>query len=255
MLPTLSRPAPHWLATLLAGAVWLAAGSAPASGSRVLPKRFTRSPYSLMSLSVGHPNNGWQVRARRLREKTYLHIKQGSRPNSYGHPALVLMLERSAHEVARAAPGAVMLVGDLSREPGGPLPGHRSHQSGRDADVAFYVRDAKGRPAKLTHFVTFDGNGRATDGSGLVFDDERNWLLVQAWLTDHRAGILHVFISTPLRARLLAYAAAHDALRAYVNEAAALLHQPEDSTPHDDHFHVRIACPRDQDEICQAESM
>lgn len=242
------------LAPLLAAAVCLASGAVSAAGGRALPKKFTRAPYSLMSLSIGHPNAGWQVRARRLREKPYLRIKQGNRPNSFGHPALVLMLERSARAVARAAPGSVLLVGDLSREAGGPLPGHRSHQTGRDADLAFYARDGKGATAKLTRFVAFDANGRATDGSGLVFDDARNWMLVQAWLTDQRAGLSHVFVSMPLRHRLLAYAAARESLRRYVNEAAVLLKQPEDASPHDDHFHVRISCPANQDDLCKAES-
>ncbi len=205
-----------------------------------------------MSLSVGNPNHGWQVRAKKLRKRPYLHLKKGSHP--YGHPALVLMLYRSAKEVARGAHGSVMLVGDLSRKEGGPLAGHRSHQSGRDADVAFYATDAKGKPVTLDHFVTFDGEGKARDGSGLEFDERRNWLLVQSWVRDRRAGLSHIFVSMPLRARLLRYGAKHRRYKKYVREATKLLKQPEDSSPHDDHFHVRISCPKRQDEICREES-
>src|SRR5690606_36397738 len=100
-----------------------------------------RSPYSLMSLSVGHPKHGFQVRAKKLRPRPYLKIKSGSRGENYGHPALVLMLKRSARDIARAVPGSVMLVGDLSSKRGGPLAGHHSHQSGHDADVVFYAKD------------------------------------------------------------------------------------------------------------------
>jgi penicillin-insensitive murein endopeptidase len=229
--------------------------SARARSTHDLPEKFKKSPYSLMSLSVGHPNDGYQIRAKRLREGTYVRIKDGSAAYSYGHPALVLMLERSARQIAHAGrPRMKMLVGDLSRKEGGPLAGHHSHQSGRDADVGFYVKDAKGRPKLLRKFVAFDGNGKAKDGSGYVFDDWRNWLLVQAWLRDDRAGISHVFVSRALRARLLRYAQSGKPYRKYVPAAAQLLKQPKRASAHDDHFHVRISCPKRQDEVCHEQS-
>lgn len=203
-----------------------------------------------MSLSVGYPNQGWQVRAKKLRRTRYLRIKSGSGRNVYGHPALVLMLRRSSHEIARTVPGSVMVVGDLSRKGGGPLSGHRSHQSGRDADIAFYMKDAHGRNHIPTRFIAFDGNGKARDGSGLVFDDYRNWLLVQSWVRDRRAGLSHIFVSRALRARLLAYGRRTKEFKRHANEVARLLKQPENSSPHDDHFHVRISCPRRQQGLC-----
>jgi penicillin-insensitive murein endopeptidase len=240
--------------TVLAGLSLGGANVRPASHAE-LPAKFSKAPFALMSLSVGRPNRGFQVRAKRLRESDFLEIKKGSGARSYGHPSLVLMLDRSARQVAQASrPRMKMLVGDLSREQGGPLDGHASHQSGRDADVGFYVTDAQGRPKLLDHFVRFDGQGRAKDGSGLVFDDHRNWLLVQAWLKDDRAGISHVFVSAPLRRRLLEHAERSPALRKYAPRAAVFLKQPEDAAPHDDHFHVRVSCPNGQDELCVEQS-
>lgn len=219
-----------------------------------LPRKFQRAPYSLMSLTVGHPNAGFQLRAKRLKKSKYLRIKAGSEDRSYGHPALVLMLGRSAREVARASPGSVMLVGDLSTKSGGPLSGHRSHQSGRDADVGFYAVDENGKATTPEKFVVFGSDGKANDGSGLRFDDGRNWLLVQSWVRDARAGLSHIFVARHLRQRLLAYGQSHAATSQYVTEVAALLKQPEDAMPHDDHFHVRVSCPKRQVEICREES-
>lgn len=219
-----------------------------------LPPKFQRAPYAVMSLTVGHPNAGRQLRAKRLRPSKYLRIKAGSEAQSYGHPALVLMLGRSARELWRASPGSVMLVGDLSAKHGGPLTGHRSHQSGRDADVGFYALDPKGKPFTPTALVAFGPDGKARDGSGLVFDDRRNWLLVDSWARDERAGLSHVFLARHLKQRLLAHALAHGASAERVTQAAALLKQPEDSSPHDDHFHVRVSCPKRQLEICREES-
>lgn len=215
-----------------------------------LPDRYERSPYSLMSLTVGFPNRGRLVRGIRLKPRRYLKIKPDSQPRNYGHPALVKMLARSARDIARAVPGSVMMLGDLSRKGGGKLSKHSSHQSGRDADVAFYVRDAKGKAVAPPRFVTFKADGTASDGSGLVFDDWRNWLLIQSWLEDQRAVVQQVYVAHWLRKRLLDFASRRDDLKKWVPQAAALLAQPTDSSPHDDHFHVRIRCPEKQKDVC-----
>jgi penicillin-insensitive murein endopeptidase len=204
----------------------------------------------MMSLSVGLPNEGWQIRAKKLRASHDLWIQQKSVPNSYGHPALVLMLNRTAKQIARQSPGSVLLVGDLSSEFGGPLSGHKSHQSGRDADVGFFVIDRDGKPQNNRKLVPFDHEGRARDGSGMRFDDYRNWLLVQLWLKDSRANLEHVFVASHLRRRLLDFARARPAFRHHVEDASQFLRQPTNGLPHDDHFHVRIACPEQQLELC-----
>ncbi len=242
------------LALALVVAVSLPPSVAEAGSTRDLPAKFQKAPYALMSLTVGHPNDGWQVRAKRLKPNKYLHIKKGSRENSYGHPSLILMLQRSAKEIAKGARGSVLVVGDISDKNGGPLSGHHSHQSGRDADVAFYALDGDGKRIVLDHFVKFGGDGKAVDGSGYTFDDWRNWLLVQSWVRDRRAGLSHISISSPLRQRLVRYAARQPAFKKYVTEVSALLKQPEDAEPHDDHFHVRVSCPKRQTEICREQS-
>src|SRR5262245_52163377 len=215
-----------------------------------LPAPYRRSPYAMMSLSVGLPNAGWQIRAKQLKKGPSLWIQDKSVPYSYGHPSLVLMLHRTSKQIARQSPGSVLLVGDLSREFGGPLSGHKSHQSGRDADVGFFVTDAKGRPQNSRRLLAFDAAGRARDGSGLRFDDYRNWLLVQLWLKDDRADLEHVFVASHLRRRLLDFASARPAFRRYVEDASQFLRQPTNGLPHDDHFHIRIACPERQQELC-----
>jgi penicillin-insensitive murein endopeptidase len=221
---------------------------------RELPEKFKKSPYSLMSLSVGHPNDGWQVRAKKLKKAPGLEILRKASNNAYGHPALVLMLKRSAKQLARQYPGSTMVVGDLSDKDGGALSGHNSHQSGRDADILFYAKTAKGKRIKLDKFVAFDGNGKAKDGSGLIFDDERNWTLLVLWAKDDRAGLSHIFVSRQLRKRLLSFGQQHPKQQKFVGDVAALLKQPPDSTAHDDHFHVRISCPKRQEGLCFEQS-
>ncbi len=217
-----------------------------------LPAQYRRSPFSLMSLTVGTPTNGFQIRAKKLRSFDELWIQKKSRNHTYGHPALVLMLARTAKQIAQQTPGSVLLVGDLSRENGGPLAGHRSHQSGRDADVGFFVTDLEGNPKNPRQLRRFGRNGRAKDGSALRFDDYRNWLLVQLWLKDSRANLEYVFVAHHLRRRLLDFARARPAFRPYVKQAARFLRQPRNALPHDDHFHIRIACPERQRGLCSS---
>jgi len=219
-----------------------------------LPARYQGAPFSLMSLTVGYPNDGFQLRAKKLKTSEFLSVKESSRDNVYAHPALVLMLERSAREVARLEKGSLMVVGDLSRRDGGPLAGHVSHQSGRDADVGFYLRDAAGRPIVREHFTPFDPNGKSRFESGVYFDDYRNWVMLRSWVTDNRAGLVHIFVSTGLRWRLIEYGRKDPRFARYVDDVEVLLKQPAGRSVHDDHFHVRIACPDNLGELCQNES-
>ena len=154
-----------------------------------------------MSLTIGHPNAGWHVRAKRIKKSKVLAIKVGSDSNTYGHPALVLMLraQRQGDREGRARNlGCWSGIFPASRADRSV--GHRSHQSGRDADIGFYALGPDGKPVTPDKFVSFTTDGRATDGSGLTFDDRRNWLLVQSWVRDKRAGLSHIFVSRGLTA-------------------------------------------------------
>lgn len=242
------------ISATLAGVLAALSPSASAGTGRDLPERFQAAPFSLMSLTVGYPNAGFQLRAKKLKNSNDLKVKDSSKENIYAHPALVLMLERSAHAVARAEKGSLMVVGDLSSRDGGPLAGHVSHQSGRDADVGFYLKDAQGRPVVREHFTPFDPNGKSRYERGLYFDDYRNWVLLRSWVTDDRAGLVHIFVSTGLRWRLIEYGKKDPRFAPYVAQVEVLLKQPPGTSTHDDHFHVRIACPDNLGELCHNES-
>ena len=250
-IPSLAFVAPG---LLLVASVLLVA-RAHSGQRKALPDKYGRAPYSLMSLTVGAPNDGYQIRAKRLRESSSLRIQSRSRKVAYGHPALVLMLQRSSADIAKASPGSVMFVGDLSRKLGGPVARHRSHQSGRDADIGFYVRNKHGKQIHLDRFVKIDAEGRVIGMAGASFDEHRNWLLVRSWLRDRRAGIAHVFVASHVRQRLLEYAKQNSARRRHFQAAAALLKEPSNSSRHDDHYHLRIRCPERQRDICVEEAV
>jgi penicillin-insensitive murein endopeptidase len=254
MLPPRKWARTAGVVLVLASALSALTPSASAGTGHDLPRRFMGAPFSLMSLTVGYPNAGFQLRAKKLKNSEFLQVKDSSKDNIFAHPALVLMLERSAREVAHVEPGSRLMVGDLSRRDGGPLSGHASHQSGRDADVGFYLRDAAGRPVVRDHFTPFDPNGKSRFEAGVYFDDYRNWLLLRSWVTDNRAGLVHIFVSTGLRWRLIEYGRKDPRFARYVPDVELLLKQPAGRSVHDDHFHVRIACPDELGELCRNES-
>jgi len=203
---------------------------------------------------VGFANNGNLQNARLLAEGPALRYLPG-RPLHWGTDELVSLLQRVSRSLhARFA--IRLTVGDLSARDGGAVGHHRSHQSGRDADIAFFIRTAPprgttrpGRPAEPDDYYIFGADGRSEDGRW-VFDDDRNWALVSALLTDRTTRVERIFVSSPLRSRLLRYARAMRVNEALVNQAANTLVQPANVSPHNNHFHIRIGCP-DSDRPCR----
>jgi penicillin-insensitive murein endopeptidase len=193
---------------------------------------------------MGWANRGALIHGRAIEEGDGVRFLPG-RTLHWGTEELVGLIERVGAEMRRRHSSRVT-VGDLSAEHGGPVGRHRSHQSGRDADICFLARTAttrgQGAPVDLNDYVSFDRNGRSLDGR-YVFDTARNWALLDAILTDRRVQIERIFISAPLRQRLLAYGREHGADGALLERAALTLLQPRGVSPHDNHFHVRIDCP------------
>jgi penicillin-insensitive murein endopeptidase len=68
---------------------------------------------------------------------------------------------------------------------------------------------------------------------------------------DGHAHVTHLFVATPIRERLLAYATKIGASPAIRSRASEVLAQPHGSLPHDDHFHVRVACPSGMDQCVE----
>jgi penicillin-insensitive murein DD-endopeptidase len=195
--------------------------------------------------SIGSPTEGRLVGGLHVDEKPYLRVipAYAAGDARWGLEPLVSMIDRAARAVRRHFPDAVVSIGQLSRPGGGDIDRHRSHESGRDADIGFLLRSASGRPLLPPHFVAFRGDGSSAARPGAYFDDTKNWALVAAMVSDPEAHVTHLFIAAPLRARLLAYAERIGAPAALRMRAAEAMQQPRGALPHDDHFHVRIGCP------------
>lgn len=167
-----------------------------------------------------------------------------ARDRRYGIPELTGLVQRVSETLEREFPGTVLLLGDLSGQGGGFISEHHSHRSGRDVDLAFFVTSPSGKSIHGWPLTQFDRFGAGLREETVCrFDSERNWMLVEALIADDESRVQWIFVSYGLKALLLEWALNHGRDIEIIRRAASILHQPGDSAPHDDHFHVRIYCP------------
>jgi len=155
--------------------------------------------------------------------------------NAYGTEETVAILKSCAKKVHDRFDGtADILYGDLSRPRGGKFPPHESHQSGRDADVGYYLA---GNVQNATmHRV----------GAHEV-DYTKSWALLRCYL---RTGkVVRVYMDTKIQTAMATHLGttgqASPALLSRLFEviggsSALVQHAPK----HDTHLHVRFACAR-----------
>jgi len=97
----------------------------------------------------------------------------------------------------------------------------------------------------------FDWRGRTRDGSHLVFDVPRTWMLVKELVDAPEATVQFIFIYEPLAQLLIDHAKQIGEPQDLIVRARRAMRQPGDSARHDDHMHVRIYCSNeDRDYGC-----
>jgi len=186
-----------------------------------------------------------------------VHRDWRARGRTFAIEELVGGLTRAFARVELTAPGGVAYVGDLSLRRGGDSSMHRSHESGRDVDIFYYVVGGDGNPLpNLPAMIRFADDGTAVAWSSAKpgqrmheplphahLDLRRTWALVASLLSDPIMKVQWIFIHQPLAELLLQEAEQESADPALVARAREILHQPTDASPHDDHMHVRMFCP------------
>jgi penicillin-insensitive murein DD-endopeptidase len=246
---------------LLISALGVALGIAPAAASpsanieaKIESARIVRPTPRGRSRSVNYPWDGQLIRGQKVRESKFIRYvpEDAVAGRFYGTSQMVQLIERAARRVANRYPGAKLSVGELSSAQGGDIGGHRSHESGRDADIGFYVKGADRRPFSYQAFVPFNAGGRGAGvHADLRFDDARNWELVAKLVTDPDARVQYIFVARVIKNRLLREAVRRKAPAQTIERAESVMVEPARGNPHRSHFHVRIYCAPSDRPMCR----
>jgi penicillin-insensitive murein endopeptidase len=204
------------------------------------------------SVSIGTPNDGKLWAGAQLPKKGRGFYANPARPNAtatWGTDEMISALIKAGADLDERAPGATMYINDIGFFEGGRISHHHSHQAGRDADILFFMLDDQDEVAPPV-CIPFDGEGKAIwnngtpakvdDDQGRRFDTHRNWHVVRSLLENQEAHVQRIYISDPLRELMLGYAREQDEPAWVIERADEVMCQP--SSPHDDHFHVRLFC-------------
>jgi len=223
-----------WLAIPLLVSLTLAAAAAdPAPDADVWAK--VRTPAPGKPEAIGLASGGCVSGAQALPlDGPGYRVMRPSRNRRFGHPELVGFVQALGRQIQERDLGT-LLVGDLGQPRGGPMPSmHRSHQSGLDVDLWFWL------PRDI---------GERT----LSTDERERWSAPGMLSPNHRS--LDPARWTPAQAALLQLAARHPEVdRIFVNPlikqalcrsraGSGWLRKLRPWWGHADHLHVRLRCP------------
>jgi penicillin-insensitive murein endopeptidase len=194
------------------------------------------------SVSVGDTTHGYVVNAKPLTESEAVGIlpKQRERDLAYGTSELIGLVEYAGAELF-ARTNTRLWVGNIGRRGGGNIPWSVSHNAGRDVDVAIAYLDRAGHAVDPPDLIALDATG-VSKTREYRFDAARSWLIVKSLLRYEGAQIQYVFLSVPLKERLLAQARRLREPASLIARADNVVKQPAGGQPHNDHMHVRIFC-------------
>jgi len=210
-----------------------AAGAIPRETEELLVAAQT-DPVALGPLSIGTPDAGLLLNPVPFPEGSLWAVRNP--PESWGTDEAIGYVVTAIESVEARYPGSPRLViGDLSNPKGGCLNRHRSHQTGRDADIGFYYR----RGEVDTFFAA-----RKKD-----LDLPRTWALVRALVTE--TDVDRVFVDRSIISVLYAHALEEGEDRGWLDDVfgrsgdkGLIQHERR----HRDHFHVRFYSPRAQEQ-------
>jgi murein endopeptidase len=188
-----------------------------------------QDPGALGPLSLGSPDAGLLVNPLPMPEGTLWTIRNAA--ESYGTTETIDFIITAITAVEERYPGSPRLViGDISRQDGGRLNRHRSHQAGRDADLGFYYRRGECGEFKV-----------ARKGD---LDLPRTWALVRAIITE--TDVDRIFLDRSLQRLLYTEALQEGEDRGWLDDIFGRLGDEQrkgiiqHEKKHKSHLHVRF---------------
>jgi LysM repeat protein len=178
------------------------------------------------------PQKGKLVHSRKLPTHEAYTIK---RPHlAYGTPLAIKLIGQVVERYTKKAKGGPKIrIGDISKQGGGPLTGHLSHQEGNDIDVGLVLK------GKLADRLYFSG---ATPKN---LDARRTWLLIEEFIATGEVRV--IFLDYQMQKVLYEWAKSHGVSEKKLDE---YLQYPRGIGRHHgiirhwrghvNHFHVRF---------------
>ncbi|MCA9526422.1 MAG: penicillin-insensitive murein endopeptidase [Myxococcales bacterium] len=162
------------------------------------------------------------------------------RDAAWAVPETIDALVAAAAEVRRLHPGGMELsIGDISRRTGGRFPPHRTHQSGRDADMRYYLVDVQ--PGDREHHYTGVDN----------VDLPRQWTFIKTLIDRGQAEV--IYMDYRHQERLYKYARAQGMtpeqltpIFSYPRGKRVMSAVIQHMKNHFNHLHVRVFAPKSQ---------
>lgn len=165
-----------------------------------------------------------------------------SRNRNWGHPVTIAFLE-DLGQTAQRIGWSGLYVGDISQPRGGPAAsGHRSHQIGLDADIWMLP------PSRI------DLSPQQREKISSISVRTADQLAINANFTPQHRAILKAAAADPRVDRIFVAAAIKLAMCKTATPAdKAWLQKIRPEAGHDDHFHVRLKCPKGA-RLCETQS-
>ena len=162
-------------------------------------------------------------------------VMHPSRRRYFGHPDLVAFIQDMGRAVRKNGLG-VVLVGDLSLPRGGREPGgHASHQNGLDVDLWFW-HPKRARRERLS------SEDRERIKAVSILDGKTSTVKTQ-W-SEYAAQILRLAAADDRVERIFVHPAIKRELCSRTFQERSWMKKIRPWHGHDDHLHVRLACPR-----------
>ncbi|TVR00048.1 MAG: LysM peptidoglycan-binding domain-containing protein [Deltaproteobacteria bacterium] len=185
------------------------------------------------SVSAGRAFDGRLINGEQLPPHRAFRIRDPNR--SWGTNFTISALLDAFEHMARRFPDKPqVMVYNISRENGGPLGNHRSHQSGRDVDITYYRTNC----------------GRLCDWRRVRPQElhvEYQWELIHFWIRNDLVD--YMFVDYSLQPPLYEHARSRGATAAQLNQWFQYPHGRNaargivrHSRGHADHIHVRFSC-------------
>ena len=187
------------------------------------------------SESIGKYTDGHIISSVSLkRNATGIQTMRPSAAKNFGHKSLESFIYDLGKNSLKSGFGQLM-IGDLSSEHGGLLPGHASHQNGLDVDIWFYrpsdhvnnLPNNERDPYKFPHFL----NPATNEFYPNMWTKKLDHVLKLA-AEDKR--VARIFVNPGIKKRLC---------KLFPQEQ--FLKKIRPWYRHHEHFHVRLNCPKD----------